>query len=320
MSSTVPSPAIDYLKKAEEIVGNIEKVIFGKRRAVELAVVGLLAEGHVLLEDVPGTGKTTLARALARSVGGEFCRIQFTSDLLPSDVIGVNIYHQQSGRFQFTPGPIFGNIILADELNRTSPRTQSALLECMNERRVSLDGETHQLPSPFFVIATQNPLEFEGTYPLPESQLDRFMLRVRVGYPNRDTERAILQSRKEVDPLDSLEPVLNESELHQLTTLTRKVRVEESLVEYLLDLIEATRNPKHKLLLGASPRAATGLYRATQAMALVHGRNFAIPDDIKALFIPALAHRVICRPEHEDSTEAVEDLLSGILETSRVPQ
>ncbi|KAA3609533.1 MAG: MoxR family ATPase [Planctomycetota bacterium] len=307
------------LDKAAELVQNIEQVIRGKRETVSLAVTGLLAGGHVLLEDVPGTGKTTLARALARSVAADFRRIQFTSDLLPSDVLGVNIYSQQKESFVFTPGPVFGNIVLADELNRSSPRTQSSLLESMNEGRVSIDGNTRDLPQPFFVIATQNPLEFEGTYPLPESQLDRFLLRLAMGYPDRDTQRAIIEDRILEDPIDRLKPIMTMQGLLELMATVPKVRVEESLVEYLLDLVETTRQSP-ELAQGASPRGALGLFRASQAFALVQGRNFVVPDDVKFLFIPALAHRVLPAPEQDHGSGSSETILKKILQATPVPR
>ena len=282
-------------ERAQALLANVERVILGKPEAVTQCVVGLLAEGHILLEDVPGTGKTTLARALARSVDVEFRRIQFTPDLLPADLLGVSVYASAESRFVFRPGPIFGNVILADELNRTTPRTQSALLECMEERNVSAEGETRPLPAPFLVIATQNPMEFEGTYPLPESQLDRFLLCVRIGYPERDVERRILLSRRTSDPLDELEPVMSQAELLQAIEAVRHVRVDESLVEYVLDFTEATRHGD-AFLLGASPRAGLGWVRAAQALALLEGRGYCVPDDFKRLVLPVLSHRTVPAP------------------------
>jgi MoxR-like ATPase len=302
-------------RRLQAVVDNVERVIHGKHEAATLAVVGLLAEGHMLLEDVPGTGKTTLARALARSVDVVFRRIQFTSDLLPSDVLGVSIWSAAEQRFAFHPGPIFGNVVLADELNRTTPRTQSALLECMNERRASVEGKTRALPRPFLVLATQNPIEFEGTYPLPESQLDRFLLRLRLGYPDREAERRMLDERIANDPLDDLTPVLTKDELVQAIADVRDVRVEPSLREYVLEFIAATRRAG-AFLLGASPRASLGWVHAAQALAAIEGRDFCVPDDFKRLAVPVLAHRVVPAPlaggTERDADEAIAELTGEV--------
>ncbi len=306
-------------KRLPALVENVERVIYGKKSAVTLAVIGLLAEGHILLEDVPGTGKTTLARALARSVDLDFRRIQFTSDLLPADVLGVSVHDRASGEFVFKPGPIFGNVILADELNRTSPRTQSALLECMNDRRVSADGRTHDLPRPFLVIATQNPLEFEGTYPLPESQLDRFLLRIRMGYPERADERRVLLSQSQRHPLDDLEPIMSHAELTEAIAAVRDVRVDESIVDYILTLLHATRHPG-KFLLGLSSRAGLALFRAAQALALLSGRSYVVPDDVKRLAVAVLAHRVVPRPGDGTDDEDPTRLLAAIVAGTPVPE
>jgi len=294
------------VKKLRGLLENVERVLHGKREAVTLAIVGLLAEGHVLLEDVPGTGKTTLARALARSLDCRFRRIQFTNDLLPSDVLGVSVWSSDRSEFVFRPGPIFGNVILADELNRTTPRSQSALLECMQERSVSLDGETRVLPRPFFVIATQNPMEFEGTYPLPESQLDRFLLSVRIGYPGRDVEREILRSRLGEDPIDSLAAVMSVDELLVAIDAVKEVTVDDSLLEYVLDFTQATRESE-LFLLGASPRAALGWVRAARAMALLAGRTWCTPDDFKRLVVPVLAHRTLPASASDEGLSACSD-------------
>ena len=284
--------AADAKLRIERLIANVEQAVFGKRRQIELAVLGLLAEGHVLLEDVPGTGKTTLARALARSLDLEFRRIQFTPDLLPSDVLGVSVLDAARGEFVFRPGPVFANVVLADELNRTIPRTQSALLECMNDRRVSLDGHTHVLPRPFLVIATQNPLEFEGTYPLPESQLDRFLLRIEMGYPAREDERRVLRTRAAGQDAESLAPVLDQRELLALIDSARAVRLDPAIEDYVLALLDGTRHGG-RFLLGLSTRAGVGLVRAAQAHALLDGRDYCVPDDVKRLALPVLAHRVV---------------------------
>jgi MoxR-like ATPase len=272
----------------------VGKVLLGKPEPIRLAVVALLAEGHILIEDAPGVGKTVLAKALARSLDCRFRRLQFTPDLLPSDILGSSVYLPNKGDFEFRPGPIFTNVLLADEINRTTPRTQSALLEAMNEGQVSVDGETYPLELPFFVLATQNPFEFEGTYPLPENQLDRFMLCIEVGYPDRSIERQVLSSHSNGEPVERLSPVLTGQELRALQAEVRKVRVDDSINEYLLEIIHATRQHED-LALGVSTRGALTLFRAVQSLALVEGREFAIPDDVKRLVPPVLAHRLICR-------------------------
>ena len=269
---------------------NIGRCVIGKSEAVRLAVVGLLARGHLLIEDVPGVGKTTLAAALARSIGGQFQRIQFTSDMLPSDILGVSIWEPEVGEFVFKPGPLFANIVLADEINRTTPKTQSSLLEAMNEARVSLDHSTHLLPAPFMVLATQNPREYEGTYPLPESQLDRFLLRIRIGYPGPPDEKAILRGAA-ASP-ESLAAVLGDAEVLALQAEVERVRAEDSVLDYLMAVVSATRTSP-LLSLGVSPRGSLALLRAAQATALVDGRAYLVPDDVKGLAVAALAHRVI---------------------------
>jgi MoxR-like ATPase len=287
-------PATDPAAALAALRGNVGRVFLGKPEVVRLAVVALLADGHLLLEDVPGVGKTLLAKALARSLDCRFARVQFTPDLLPGDLTGVSVWREHPGTFEFQPGPLFAEVVLADEINRATPRTQSALLEAMSERQVTLDGQTRRLGPPFLVVATQNPHEFEGTYPLPESQLDRFLLRVKVGYPDRDTERAILTQHRAGEPVDTLPPVIHTRSLIELQARTRNVKVDPALADYVLDLVDATR--KHPdVALGASTRAALGLYRAAQANALTDGRDYVVPDDVKGLAEPVLAHRLVGR-------------------------
>jgi MoxR-like ATPase len=298
---------------------NVSRVVLGKADAVRLAVVALLAGEHVLLEDVPGVGKTLLGKAIARSVAGTFHRIQFTPDLLPADITGSSLYDSQTHSFTFSPGPVFANIVLADEINRATPRTQSALLESMSERQVSADGQTHPLPQPFMVIATQNPVEFEGTYPLPESQLDRFLLRIPVGYPDRDMELQVLTTHREGEPVDSLEPVLGCEQVASLQATVRHVDVDTSINEYLLDIVAATRNCD-ELNVGVSTRGALAFYRAAQAAALVAGRQYVVPDDVKCLAIPVLAHRVIPKGYlHGGQRQAVESIIERLVEGVLVP-
>lgn len=297
------------------LTANISRVFLGKPDVVRFVTVALLAEGHILLDDVPGVGKTLLAKALARSLACKFNRIQFTPDLLPGDLIGVTIYRAQSGEFSFQPGPVFAEIVLADEVNRATPRTQSALLEAMQERQVTTDGTTRPLGPPFIVIATQNPHEFEGTYPLPESQLDRFTLRVKVGYPGREAERDILTQHRSGEPVDQLEPVLQPADVIALQEYARGVRVDAAIAEYILDLIGETR--KHsELALGASTRGALALYRASQAHAVTMGRDYVVPDDVKVLAEPVLAHRLVTRSwaagGHPDAGPVVRDILSKL--------
>jgi len=292
MGARMADPAVH--KRVDALQQNIERVIIGKPEAVRLVLVGLFAGGHVLIEDVPGVGKTTLARALARSIACSFRRIQFTPDLLPTDILGVPIYNPGEDRFVFKRGPIFANVVLADEINRTTPRTQSSLLEAMNEFQVSVDGATHPLPKPFIVLATQNPHEYQGTFPLPESQLDRFMMRIEIGYPSRDDERLVLTGQRLVHPLDSLESVLTGDEVVGIQTAVREVRTDPALTDYVLDIVGRTRRTE-ALEIGVSPRGGLALARAAQALALVEGRDYCLPDDVKRLAVPVLAHRVIRR-------------------------
>jgi MoxR-like ATPase len=282
--------SVDLVRRLEE---NVSRALVGKSGPVRLAVVGLLARGHLLIEDVPGVGKTTLAAALARSIGAGFQRIQFTSDMLPSDVLGVSVWEPKMGEFVFKPGPLFTNIVLADEINRTTPKTQSSLLEAMNEAQVSLDHSTYPLPRPFMVLATQNPREYEGTFPLPESQLDRFLLRIRIGYPDATDEKEVLRGATTPTPA-RLQPVLTVEEVLELQEVTEQVRAEESVLDYLVALVAATRRSP-LLSLGVSPRGSLALLRAARARALADGRDYLVPDDIKELAVAALAHRVIVK-------------------------
>ena len=295
---------------------NIGRCIVGKPEAVRLAVIGLLARGHLLIEDVPGVGKTTLAAALARSIGGRFARIQFTADMLPSDVIGVSVWDAARGEFSFKQGPLFANIVLADEINRTAPKTQSSLLEAMNEAQISLDHTTHALPAPFMVLATQNPREYEGTYPLPESQLDRFLLRVRIGYPDAEDEKAILRGAA-ASP-DTLAPALGLDDVRRLQSLADTVRVADLVLDYVMALVSATRESP-RLALGVSPRGARALVAAARAAALAQGRDYVVPDDVKPLAAPALAHRVIPRASDGGAVDA-EAVVHAIVQDVPVPR
>ena len=308
----------------EELIGqleaNIGQVVLGKHDVVRQCVVALLAAEHVLLEDVPGVGKTLVGKALARSVSGEFRRVQFTPDLLPADIIGSSLYNTQTQEFLFNRGPVFANILLADEINRTTPRTQSALLEAMSEGQVSVDGQTHALPRPFMVIATQNPLEFEGTYPLPENQLDRFLLRISLGYPDRANEMDVLTSHREGEPVDSLQPALTCQQVIDLQEAVGRVKVDEAISGYLLDLVEATRTCDD-FHVGVSTRGALAWYRAGQAAALVEGRRYVVPDDVKRLAVPVVAHRVITKGYlHGRQREAVEAVIERLVDEVPVPE
>lgn len=307
----------DETQKIRVLEENVGSVIKGKPEVIRLAVIALLARGHLLIEDVPGVGKTTLAHALAKSLGCEFQRIQFTSDLLPSDIIGVSIYNQESREFEFKQGPIFSNIILADEINRTTPKTQSCLLEAMNDFQVSIENRTYPLPSPFMVLATQNPMEYHGTFPLPESQLDRFMMRINIGYPSEASEMDILVSQGK-EKVENLKPVLSSEEVKGLQSLSEKVKVERSLVDYILKIVNATRT-SGLLALGASTRGAIHLYKAAQAKALTDGREFCIPDDIKKMARTVLAHRVILSSQLESAKEDAEGVIDDIVERAAVP-
>jgi len=286
---------IDIKAFSERVIGNLEKVIVGKRQSVELIVIGLLCQGHVLIEDVPGVGKTMLARSLARSLDCVFNRIQFTPDMLPSDVTGVSIYNQQKNKFEFRPGPVIGQIILADEINRATPKTQAALLEAMEERQVTVDGVTHILPKPFMVLATQNPIEYEGTFPLPEAQLDRFLLRLRLGYPSMADEIRVMDDQRLHHPLEALKPVVKLKEIQQAIDAVKRVYLSPAIKKYIVELTTRTRQSAD-VYLGASPRGSLSLARAGQARAALMGRDHILPDDIKALAVSVLAHRMIVSP------------------------
>jgi MoxR-like ATPase len=304
------TPLADF---ADRLIGNIETVIVGKRQQIELLLVALLCQGHILLEDVPGTGKTMLARAAAASMGLRFKRLQCTPDLLPNDITGVSVFNQQTSQFDFRPGPVFVNILLADEINRATPRTQAALLEAMQERQVTMDGVTHPLPAPFVVLATQNPIEYEGTFPLPEAQLDRFLIRLSLGYPEAGDETQMLRNLRKQHPIESTRQVVDGAELLRMRDLISDVHVDESLERYLLALVNATRTHPD-VGLGASPRGSLALYKTAQALAALHGRDYVVPDDIKRLVPLTLAHRLIVKPESQLRGRTALMILAEILE------
>ena len=321
VNGTAAELSAEAVEKVNRLQRAIETVIKGKPEAVRLTIVTLIAGGHLLVEDVPGVGKTTLAHALSRALDCNFQRVQFTSDLLPSDVIGLSVYNQHSGVFEWKPGPIFANVVLADEINRTTPKTQSALLEAMAEGQVTVEGVTHTLPAPFMVVATQNPIEHHGTYPLPESQLDRFMLRLRIGYPAESAEKQILRDREYQDPLDELQAVMSGVEILELQQSVSAVSVDDALVEYLMRIVAATRDSE-MLDLGVSPRGTLALFRAAQALALTEERSYCIPDDIKRLVLPVFAHRILVSSRFSSSlrrSEEAEAVLKEIIKTVSVP-
>ncbi len=300
---------------------SIATAIKGKDEAIQLALIALVARGHLLIEDVPGVGKTTLAQALARSFHCSFQRIQFTSDLLPSDLIGISVYNQARGEFEFKPGPIFANIVLADEINRTTPKTQSALLEAMNEAQVTVDNHTHPLPQPFIVMATQNPIEHHGTYPLPESQLDRFLLCIRMGYPSRSSEKEILRSHNSRSLAAGVQPVMEARDVVAMQEAAQRVRVDESLLDYALEIVERTRQTE-RLSVGVSPRGSLMLQRAAQARAFLEARDFCLPDDFKQLILPVFAHRVVVNTRYvstQKKSEQAEAILTELVESTRIP-
>jgi len=309
----------EVAERAARIASNIASVILGKEEVIRACVVALLAGGHVIVEDFPGVGKTLLAKSLARSLDCRFARIQFTPDLLPSDVTGVSVFNQKTGEFEFRPGPIFANIVLADEINRASPKTQSSLLECMEERQATVDNITHRIDPPFMVIATQNPIEYEGTYPLPEAQLDRFMMRLSLGYPSPEVEETIILEQTSHDPLAELEPVVDGEQVLAMTKAVTRVRVAPALRRYVVDILTATREQR-EIYLGASPRAGIALIRAAKALALLRGRDFVVPKDIKDLAGRVLAHRLVLSPDAKVHGVSAATIVARLLETVPVPQ
>ncbi|HVB36518.1 MAG TPA: MoxR family ATPase [Candidatus Acidoferrales bacterium] len=316
METTV-TPTNSQLAQIQQTIG---RVIKGKEEVIQLALVTLLARGHLLIEDVPGTGKTTLAHTIARAFRCSFQRVQFTSDMLPSDVIGISVFNPKREEFEFKPGPLFANIVLADEINRTTPKTQSALLEAMNESQVTVDNHTHPLPQPFLVIATQNPIEHHGTYPLPESQLDRFLMRIRMGYPARESEKQILRNNGSA-AVEEVPPVMDASEVFAMQDAVIRVRVDDSLLDYALEIVERTRQSE-QLSLGVSPRGAVMLHRGAQARAFLEGRDYCLPDDFKKLILPVFAHRVVVSSRYTSTrkkSEQAESILAEIIDTTRVP-
>jgi MoxR-like ATPase len=320
--TAAPPGAAEAAERVGRLRAAVERVIRGKAEAVRLAAVTFLAGGHLLVEDVPGVGKTTLAQAFAQAINCSFQRIQFTSDLLPSDVIGLSVYDERNGAFEFKHGPIFANIVLADEINRTTPKTQSALLEAMAEGHVTVEGVTYRLRAPFMVVATQNPVEHHGTYPLPESQVDRFMLRLRVGYPSFEVEKEILRDRERGDPLEALRPVMTGEDVVELQRAVLNVSVDDALVDYLMRIVTATRESE-TLDLGVSPRGTLALFRAAQALALTEGRDYCVPDDLKRLILPVFAHRLVVNSRFSSSlhrrSEEAEEVLREIMKTVSVP-
>jgi MoxR-like ATPase len=306
------------LSKATAILDNVEQVIIGKREAIELAVIALISEGHLLIEDAPGVGKTMLARSLAKSLDCTFKRIQFTPDMLPSDIIGFSMYNQKTGNSEFHPGPVMAQIILADEINRATPKLQSALLECMEERQITIDGVTHKMPSPFHILATQNPVEYEGTFPLPETQLDRFLMRISLGYPPVSDEIAIMNSQRYHHPIKNLQSVATSTDIEMLQMTVKDIYIDDLIKQYIANLVGATRNHPD-IFLGASPRASLALYRTAQARALLNSRDYVLPDDVKALAEPVLAHRLIVRLTDSSHDKSGRDIVAKILESVPVP-
>jgi MoxR-like ATPase len=305
-------------KVAQSIIANVEKVIVGKKNVLELAVIALLAKGHLLIEDAPGVGKTMLARSLAKSLDCTFKRIQFTPDMLPGDITGVSIFNQKTGDFEFRPGPVMAQIVLADEINRATPKVQSALLECMDERQITVDGVTNKMPSPFHVLATQNPIEYEGTFPLPETQLDRFILRVSLGYPSSEDEVKIIENQQYDHPIEQLKPVADSADLERLQDAVKQVYVDDLIKKYIVALVVSTRNHP-AIYLGASPRGSLALFRTAQARALLQGRDYVLPDDIKLMVEPVLAHRLIIRLTDASLDKSGRTIINELTETIPVP-
>jgi len=309
---------LDSIKKlTQRVIANVEKVIVGKHEEVKLVMIALLCDGHILVEDVPGVGKTMLAKSVARSLGCTFARIQFTPDLLPSDIVGINIYNQKKGDFEFRPGPVHNQIILADEINRATPKTQSALLESMEEKQVTVDGVTKHLPRPFLVIATQNPIEYEGTFPLPEAQLDRFLLRIQLGYPDFSAENEILKRQQIRHPIEDLTEVISGEELIETQQKVKEVYLDEKIREYIVHLVHHTRKNAH-VYLGASPRGSLGLFKCAQAAAAMDGRDYVIPDDVKKVLVPVLAHRMIGKADGLGG-KGRQEILQDILQEVPIP-
>ena len=312
------SAVIKAQQLAEELIHNVEKVIVGKRKAVELAVTALISQGHLLIEDAPGVGKTMLARSLAKSINCTFKRLQFTPDMLPGDITGVSVYNQKTADFEFRPGPIMAQVVLVDEINRATPKVQSALLESMEERQLTVDGITYKMPSPFHVLATQNPIEYEGTFPLPETQLDRFQLRISLGYPSPSDEIVIMERQQYTHPIEQLGPVADASDVLMLQETVKKIHVDDLVKQYIVSLVEATRHHP-SIYLGSSPRGSLALFHTAQARALMQGRDFVLPDDVKALAEPALAHRLILLSAAQSEDKSGRTSVAEILETIPVP-
>ena len=315
VAEQIEAPARD---EANRIVENVKKVIIGKESAVELAVVALVCQGHVLIEDVPGVGKTMLARSLAKSTGCDYSRIQFTPDLLPSDITGVSIYNQKSGDFEFKPGPVLAQIVLADEINRATPKTQSALLESMDERQVTVEGVTHSLPRPFMVMATQNPIEYEGTFPLPEAQLDRFFLKIALGYPTMQEELAIVTSQEQIHPIEGLDAVVTGDDIIRIQEAVKDVYVDDLIRQYIVTVVEATRE-HDDVSLGSSPRGSLSMFRGSQALAMIRGRDYVLPDDVKELAVPMLAHRIIASASARMRGATAEGIVAKLVDELPVP-